>query len=244
MPADVLARRATSQPYLSVESNLARGVLLAAWRAAGLHRRTAHSTPFSTRGDEDYNEIYVGPNISLQRALIRKRLKVSGLAELLPAGLECLPDIAEAAPAWLRRVLHHLEPRNYPALLGFVLRNLDWYLNPAQRPPSLLRVFELRGLLLLPVVLAYWLLQPALLYASAYNPLLLLLGWLIIVALLFWQARQDDAELQALELYLYLRDSYADPREDGAASEADNVGAVAAALGPRFRQVRSSQRAD
>lgn len=66
-----------------------------------------------------------------ERARLRERLRSSGLAEALPAGLDLLPDIFENSPA-MRWCGALARPRNLSEAVLHVCTFLNWYLDPAE----------------------------------------------------------------------------------------------------------------
>jgi len=68
------------------------------------------------------------------RRWLRDRLKESDLATLLPGGLDSLPDIYESMGEPWASIERLFKPKDYKQLVKHVVRHLDWYLDPAQKP--------------------------------------------------------------------------------------------------------------
>jgi hypothetical protein len=116
--------------------------VLAAYRTAGLHRRTSHKTPFTVAADKDYAEYYDSKTVRAERDRIRASLQRSGLAQLLPGGLTALPGITEATNALLLPLTRLLQPHKLEHLVSYVARNLDWYLAPHKSVLAWHRLFS------------------------------------------------------------------------------------------------------
>ncbi len=61
-------------------------------------------------------------------ALVHTRLLQSALAQMLPAGLDLLPDYFATLPPPLDFFARLFRPRNYHDLTLHVVQHLDWYL--------------------------------------------------------------------------------------------------------------------
>jgi hypothetical protein len=194
-------------------------LLLSAYRAAGLHRLTAHATPFTGSVERDYSEYFVSQQLLDERARIRTALQTSGLAQLIPCGLDGLPDITEAVPEMLRPFVRLQMPQRYSDLPRHVARNLDWYLDPARGTVGWHRLLSPGFLFVVAFLMQAMLLPLLLMFATpGVSELLAVLviyfPFIAITCLSIAQFRnQARDQLNALELYLYLRSCF---REDGA----------------------------
>ena len=190
-----------------------------AYWAAGLPQFTGQATPFQAAADELYLDLNLTPEIFKARLGLRARLNASGLAQLLPGGLENLPDIYAALPEPLAHLARHFAPRTSGRLVHHVAAHLDWYLDQSGSPMLWRRVL---GPLANPVVPAVVMGLAVLVGRSLPAIEIWLVGWfltalvatVIAMVLNFYLGldRQRD-QLNALEFYLYLRDSYRDPPE-------------------------------
>jgi hypothetical protein len=192
-------------------------ILEAAYKLARLPMRTGIESALNADASETYDTIYVGPTMHQQRTLIRHQLKNSGLNLLLPGGLEALPDIFEAAPPWMRPILRWRSPITFEDLIRFVAANLRWYLEPSKGKLSIVQTQGCQLLFVASVVVLTFLVT---ILATTMVPLwagLSLWGLIFYAFGLFISALQArslrgyDPEVAALELYLYLRDSYQEP---------------------------------
>lgn len=68
-------------------------------------------------------------------SFLKERLPGSGLAQLIPDGLEALPDIYARMPWWQRSIEQLRRPRNYGQLLEHLYDYLEWYLDPKRPVP-------------------------------------------------------------------------------------------------------------
>lgn len=197
----------------AVSSAGARRMLREAYRLARLKDHSNSRAVEQAGLHENYDSYYVGPAVP-RRLRVRGFLQRSDLARLLPGGFGSLPDIYAAAPPWAAALLRLMQPNTCEQLLRFVARNLNWYLNPTStrvNPLLFLGVnsYSVTGL--------SWLLC----FASLsflhdewmFIPLLLSMIVTIGVSLPAVQSFDEDADIWMLELYLYLRDAWADPEE-------------------------------
>ncbi|MCC7478794.1 hypothetical protein IT575_10095 [bacterium] len=171
------------------------------------------------------------------RRELRLRLRQSGLAAVLPAGLDMLPDIFESSP-WMRWCAPFLRPRSNSELALHVCTFLDWYLDP-DKPISAGRT--ICAAMLSPrfywTAQALWVAFFVGMYASRQN----IHGWwgLITQPFLLQMVLSSairrvglgrDYNLRSEELFLYLLDSYRnEPAEGLAAMQAAQVAAAGAA---------------
>jgi len=152
---------------------------------------------------------------------IRYALRHSGLAQLLPAGTDLLPDYyGSLAPQWAP-LARWVRPRNYRQLLFHLAENLDWYLEPARpaRPTSdLMRLAIVIGVL--PAGVVYFLLPLAISFMPAlfFGLLSIPVGLLVMAALTRHSSHEIGyylkREINAVELFRYLAEAYSDPPDE------------------------------
>jgi hypothetical protein len=158
-----------------------------------------------------------GSTAHAYQSWVRDRLHHSGLAQLIPGGLDLLPDIYAALPEPYRRFEWELRPRNYRQLARHLLTYLDWYIDPRQPLSLAAQAVTLPRRLPLLVQGA----NTAALATLFFSPLLAVC-WLPLF--LAWTAAVPEADLKvgigvrqlihAAELYFYLHEAYADAAEE------------------------------
>jgi hypothetical protein len=75
----------------------------------------------------------LGWQVEEYREWLNARLPGSGLALLLPGGIEALPDIYAQMPGLLRQLEQLRRPSNSKQLLKHLYRYLSWYVEPSAR---------------------------------------------------------------------------------------------------------------
>jgi hypothetical protein len=168
------------------------------------------------------------------RAELRQRLADSGLAELLPGGVDLLPDIFEAR-GLLKSLSTWLKPRSYRQLAQHLTRFLDWYIHPGKQVPAATVALEVLqtpwfgwGMVFMVVLMQFVFGTLLTAYssgggaASCIGVFMVLYSALFYgtIAVLVFSQRLGKAQHHMIhreELFLYLRRAYADPPD--AASE-------------------------
>lgn len=153
---------------------------------------------------------------------LRKRLDRSGLAQMIAAGPDSLPDIYAAMNPWLRSLTVLNKPHNHTQLVLHVLDFLDWYLDQSQPVPIPVR--WLPGLLNATFAIPLLPIAVLLIVASYMNTAVA--GWEVLIFFLVvpiwillahWQLRGGQRSLhyilQVKALRRYLRDSYIEAPE-------------------------------
>jgi hypothetical protein len=80
-----------------------------------------------------------GPEAVLYRDWVQDRLRESDLARQLPSGLDMLPDIYEQMGEPWRGWAKLKHPSNTKDLVRHMVRHLEWYLDPTQKPKPPIR---------------------------------------------------------------------------------------------------------
>jgi len=143
------------------------------------------------------------------RARVRSKLASSQLAQLLPAGMDLLPDFYAALPEWYRPIAVLQRPRSYRDLVRHIVAHLDWYLDRSQ-----------------PVSFNHGALAAALLVVGLLGALLVHAGlWLfclplllvafVLVLSLAQPTGSAFHDVNAQEFYEYIKRAYSDPPELG-----------------------------
>ncbi len=170
-----------------------------------------------------------------QRRKLRLKLRESGLAAVLPAGLDMLPDIFDSSP-WMRWCAPFLRPRSNSELVLHICTFLDWYLD-TDKPISAGRA--VCAAMLSPRF--YWTAQGlwAAFFIGMYSFRQNIQGWWglftqpwLLMMLISSASRNvglgKDYETRSEELFLYLLECYRnEPAEGLAAMQAAQLAATA-----------------
>lgn len=100
----------------------------------------------------------LSPGGEAYRSWLRERLQVSDLAQRLAGGIGSLPEISEALPDWARALERFQRPRSLEQTAWYVVRNLEWLLDPRKTPRVSAFGFILGGGILLGLGGLAWLL--------------------------------------------------------------------------------------
>ena len=144
------------------------------------------------------------------RMWLRQKLAASRLAQLIPGGLDLLPDFYAALPAWQQPLAMFSRPRDYHDLVKHLINHLDWYVEP-QRAAKAYSINPLRGLALLIVPAVFGV--TALLSSGAAAVAVMLFGMLLPLSVIMsvQPNRSTNSSIHAEEFYAYIKVAYSDP---------------------------------
>jgi hypothetical protein len=153
---------------------------------------------------------------------VRWRLKHSGLAQMLPAGLDLLPDYyGSLAPLWapLARIT---KPRTYRQLTYHFCENMEWYLEPTRPAVPTSQIASLAiAVSALPGLAFYIAMLSGMLFSMFFMWAFILIPVTLIVVLVATRSKsrstrttyQVRRQIHAIELFRYLIEQYSDPVE-------------------------------
>jgi hypothetical protein len=167
-------------------------------------------------GDYDAYPALLKPRELTYQRWVREQLAHSQLAQCIATGVDALPDLADSLPAPIAWTFRMLRPRALRDMPQHLVLFLEWYLNPACAEPLAQRalantaLFAAIGLTLLVVVISNGLLRPieAVLLLLLLAPLPTSLVWMVGMGAANNKHKQ---QINATELYWYLRQAYGDP---------------------------------
>lgn len=128
---------------------------------AGLFTKLAQDAERAAPYVEGFLGMHVGRGIEEYLSWITEKLRTSGLAQLIPGGIDAFPDIYAQMPWWQRSIEVTRRPRSFVQLLEHLYEYLEWYVDPARPVPRP----------------RYWY---YLILLACLSPLLILLGYMIV----------------------------------------------------------------
>ncbi|MCC7477407.1 hypothetical protein IT575_03020 [bacterium] len=191
------------------------------------------SYDLATGSGENEPMLYSAPTEYGRR--VRQQLRASDLAARL-ASPDLLPDPGAYAHPMLQSFFRGTRPISYDTLLERLVEDLEWFLKPHNSPPlpasvvakvsATLGSTTLYGLLggsLAALLLGKWYAVPLV----AIGGLALVLNYVIMSRRQIDPGRKYEA---AMELYIYLAESYSDPQEVEAMVDALNTAELEGAV--------------